>query len=157
MLAAASTAGILGTLLGAPAKWLLVWAGVLLLLLALVVRWSPVRPAVVAGALGMVAVSAWPVPLVWESSSWLEICGVVGFWVMPAVGAALAGGHLRRQAGRLEQAVLTHAEIGAELFITAGTAKTHIANVQAKLGVRNRVGIASWAWEHGVVGAEGSP
>ncbi|MFF0552076.1 sensor histidine kinase [Streptomyces sp. NPDC004311] len=105
LLAAAATAGILGTLLGAPAKWLLVWAGVLLLLLALVVRWSPVRPAVVAGALGVVAVSAWPVPLVWESSSWLEICGVVGFWVMPAVGAALAGGHLRRQACRLEQAV----------------------------------------------------
>ncbi|MFD9302678.1 response regulator [Streptomyces sp. NPDC060048] len=49
----------------------------------------------------------------------------------------------------------TNAEIGAELFITAGTAKTHIANVQAKLRVRNRVGIASWAWEHGVVRPEG--
>ncbi|WP_443065962.1 response regulator [Streptomyces sp. NBC_00503] len=48
----------------------------------------------------------------------------------------------------------TNAEIGAELFISAGTAKTHIANVQAKLGARNRVGIASWAWEHGVVGPE---
>ncbi|MFF7299337.1 response regulator [Streptomyces sp. NPDC008265] len=58
---------------------------------------------------------------------------------------------------RLVARGLTNAEIGAELFITAGTAKTHIANVQAKLGVRNRVGIASWAWEHGVVRAEGSP
>ncbi|MFD0353454.1 response regulator [Streptomyces sp. NPDC127110] len=48
----------------------------------------------------------------------------------------------------------TNAEIGAELFISAGTAKTHIANVQAKLGARNRVGIAAWAWEHGVVGPE---
>ncbi|MFE2284513.1 response regulator [Streptomyces sp. NPDC059443] len=48
----------------------------------------------------------------------------------------------------------TNAEIGVELFISAGTAKTHIANVQAKLGARNRVGIAAWAWEHGVVGAE---
>ncbi|MBT2451173.1 response regulator transcription factor [Streptomyces sp. ISL-43] len=48
----------------------------------------------------------------------------------------------------------TNAEIGAELFISAGTAKTHIANVQAKLEVRNRVGIASWAWEHGVVRPE---
>ncbi|MEU5809357.1 MULTISPECIES: response regulator transcription factor [unclassified Streptomyces] len=48
----------------------------------------------------------------------------------------------------------TNAEIGAELFISAGTAKTHLANVQAKLGARNRVGIAAWAWEHGVVGPE---
>ncbi|MFG2293150.1 response regulator [Streptomyces sp. NPDC048603] len=56
---------------------------------------------------------------------------------------------------RLVARGLTNAEIGAELFISAGTAKTHIANVQAKLGVRNRVGIASWAWEHGVVRSEG--
>ncbi|MFJ3517443.1 response regulator [Streptomyces sp. NPDC090131] len=55
---------------------------------------------------------------------------------------------------RLVARGLTNAEIGAELFITAGTAKTHIANVQAKLGARNRVGIASWAWEHGVAKPE---
>ncbi|MBW5483069.1 response regulator [Streptomyces bambusae] len=55
---------------------------------------------------------------------------------------------------RLVARGLTNAEIGAELFISAGTAKTHIANVQAKLGVRNRVGIAAWAWEHGVAKAE---
>ncbi|MFF4319910.1 response regulator [Streptomyces sp. NPDC001568] len=45
---------------------------------------------------------------------------------------------------------LTNAEIGTELFISAGTAKTHIANVQRKLSVRNRVGIAAWAWESGL-------
>ncbi|MFF3015273.1 response regulator [Streptomyces sp. NPDC057939] len=45
---------------------------------------------------------------------------------------------------------LTNAEIGTELFISAGTAKTHIANIQRKLDVRNRVGIASWAWESGL-------
>ncbi|MEU9797711.1 response regulator transcription factor [Streptomyces sp. NPDC051000] len=50
----------------------------------------------------------------------------------------------------------TNAEIGSELFISAGTAKTHIANVQSKLRVRNRVGIASWAWEHGVAKPERS-
>ncbi|MCX4692133.1 response regulator transcription factor [Streptomyces sp. NBC_01408] len=54
---------------------------------------------------------------------------------------------------RLVAQGLTNAEIGAELFISAGTAKTHIANVQAKLGARNRVGIAAWAWEHGVAQA----
>ncbi|WP_329382206.1 response regulator transcription factor [Streptomyces sp. NBC_01351] len=55
---------------------------------------------------------------------------------------------------RLVARGLTNSEIGEELFISAGTAKTHIANVQAKLGARNRVGIAAWAWEHGVAKAE---
>ncbi|MGZ9932022.1 response regulator [Streptomyces sp. NC-S4] len=55
---------------------------------------------------------------------------------------------------RLVARGLTNAEIGAELFISAGTAKTHIANVQAKLGSRNRVGIAAWAWEHGIATAD---
>ncbi|MGI5532009.1 response regulator [Streptomyces syringium] len=52
---------------------------------------------------------------------------------------------------RLVARGLTNAEIGAELFITPGTAKTHIANIQAKLKVRNRVGIAAWAWETNLV------
>jgi DNA-binding NarL/FixJ family response regulator len=45
----------------------------------------------------------------------------------------------------------TNAEIGAELFISAGTVKTHVANIQRKLGARNRVGIAVWAWNSGHV------
>jgi DNA-binding NarL/FixJ family response regulator len=42
---------------------------------------------------------------------------------------------------------LTNPEIGAKLYITAGTVKTHLTAIQRKLNVRNRVGIAAWAWE----------
>jgi DNA-binding NarL/FixJ family response regulator len=43
----------------------------------------------------------------------------------------------------------TNAEIGEELFISLSTVKSHVANIQSKLGVRNRVEIAGWAWETG--------
>ncbi|PSK83557.1 LuxR family two component transcriptional regulator [Murinocardiopsis flavida] len=46
----------------------------------------------------------------------------------------------------------TNREIAAELFISLSTVKGHVAGVQAKLGVRNRVGIAAWAWEHSMAG-----
>jgi DNA-binding NarL/FixJ family response regulator len=51
---------------------------------------------------------------------------------------------------RLVAKGLTNTQIGAELNISAGTAKTHIANIQAKLGMQNRVGIAAWAWRTGL-------
>ncbi|MCC8481367.1 response regulator transcription factor [Streptomyces globisporus] len=57
-----------------------------------------------------------------------------------------------QEIARLVAEGLTNAEIGEKLYITAGTAKTHIANVQAKLKVRNRVGIAAWSWENGLAG-----
>ncbi|MEU3557834.1 response regulator [Streptomyces fragilis] len=47
----------------------------------------------------------------------------------------------------------TNAEIAAELSISVGTVKTHLGNVQAKLPARNRVEIAAWAWETGLVAA----
>lgn len=49
----------------------------------------------------------------------------------------------------------TNSEIGAALFITAGTAKTHVANIQRKLDVRNRVGIAAWTWRNSQTGRTG--
>jgi DNA-binding NarL/FixJ family response regulator len=45
----------------------------------------------------------------------------------------------------------TNAEIAAELFVSLSTVKTHLTNVQSKLSARNRVEIAAWAWEHGLV------
>ncbi|ROP38148.1 response regulator [Saccharothrix texasensis] len=41
----------------------------------------------------------------------------------------------------------TNGEIADELHITLSTVKTHIASLMAKLGVRNRVEIALWAYE----------
>ncbi|MFD9889541.1 response regulator [Amycolatopsis sp. NPDC059027] len=46
---------------------------------------------------------------------------------------------------------LTNTEIGAELFLSLSTVKTHLASVQSKVGARNRVEIAAWAWRSGVV------
>jgi DNA-binding NarL/FixJ family response regulator len=41
----------------------------------------------------------------------------------------------------------TNSEIAAEMYITLSTVKTHIASLMAKLGARNRVEIAIWAYE----------
>jgi DNA-binding NarL/FixJ family response regulator len=54
-----------------------------------------------------------------------------------------------RQVARLVAEGRTNAEIGGALFLSAGTVKNHVAAVQRKLGVSNRVGIAVWAWDSG--------
>ncbi|MEU6753128.1 response regulator transcription factor [Spirillospora sp. NPDC046719] len=45
----------------------------------------------------------------------------------------------------------TNQEIAAELFISLSTVKGHIAGVQSRLGFRNRIEIAAWAWENRIV------
>ncbi|NBM15138.1 response regulator transcription factor [Streptomyces sp. GC420] len=52
---------------------------------------------------------------------------------------------------RLVATGLTNAEIATELSISVGTVKTHLGNVQTKLFARNRVEIAAWAWQSGLV------
>lgn len=44
----------------------------------------------------------------------------------------------------------TNAEIAAGLFISLSTVKSHLSSIHNKLGVRNRVEIASWAWATGL-------
>jgi DNA-binding NarL/FixJ family response regulator len=41
----------------------------------------------------------------------------------------------------------TNAEIATELFVGLSTVKTHVASLLAKLGARNRVEIAIWAYD----------
>lgn len=45
----------------------------------------------------------------------------------------------------------TNAEIADELHITVSTVKTHVAALMTKLGARNRVEVAMWAYETGRV------
>ncbi|MFC9396965.1 response regulator [Streptomyces sp. NPDC057027] len=49
---------------------------------------------------------------------------------------------------------MSNADIGEELFISLATVKSHVAGLQRKLSVRNRVGIAAWAWESGLAPTE---
>jgi DNA-binding NarL/FixJ family response regulator len=55
-----------------------------------------------------------------------------------------------REIARLVARGHSNSEIGAELFISAGTVKNHVATIQRKLQARNRVGIARWAWSAGL-------
>ncbi|MYS57222.1 response regulator [Streptomyces sp. SID5468] len=45
---------------------------------------------------------------------------------------------------------LTNEEAAEALHVSLSTVKTHLGNIQRKLGSRNRVEIAAWAWENGI-------
>jgi DNA-binding NarL/FixJ family response regulator len=45
----------------------------------------------------------------------------------------------------------TNAEVATALFISLGTVKAHLGSITTKLGARNRVEIAAWAWGSGQV------
>lgn len=74
----------------------------------------------------------------------------------PAAGPVPSGAAMPLTGRELEVAVLvargrTNAEIAADLVVSPGTVKTHVAHIHRKLGVRNRVEIAAWAWQNGHV------
>ncbi|MFJ3922386.1 sensor histidine kinase [Streptomyces sp. NPDC090022] len=105
VLASAGLVSLVCAFVSAPTAWTLAGVAVLLPLLALVARWSPPRSGTIAGVIGGAAVASWPVPVVWRDGSWLEAAGAAAFWAVPALGAVALGGHLRRQASRMRQAV----------------------------------------------------
>ncbi|MET0234195.1 MAG: response regulator transcription factor [Kibdelosporangium sp.] len=69
-------------------------------------------------------------------------------------GKATAAKPLSEREAEVARAIAkgrTNQEIGAELFISLSTVKTHVAGIQAKLKARNRTEIAVWAWNNNLM------
>jgi DNA-binding NarL/FixJ family response regulator len=74
----------------------------------------------------------------------------------PAPGSPVAGpagGLSERELGvvRLVAQGQSNAEIAARLYLSEATVKSHIARILAKLGLRDRVQVAVYAYEQGIV------
>ncbi|SCD47432.1 Signal transduction histidine kinase [Streptomyces sp. IgraMP-1] len=89
---------------GSGGGWKLAEVAVLLVLLGVVSRWSPLRELVVAVPLMALAVALWPLPLV-AGESFPEAVGIATFWLLPAVAAVTVGAYPRRQERRRRSAV----------------------------------------------------
>jgi DNA-binding NarL/FixJ family response regulator len=73
---------------------------------------------------------------------------------LPGAPAPNAAGQLsERELGvvRLVAQGLSNAEIAAGLFLSEATVKSHVARILAKLGLRDRVQVAVYAYEHAIV------
>ncbi|MER6219531.1 response regulator transcription factor [Streptomyces sp900105755] len=68
-----------------------------------------------------------------------------------ADGAAAGLSARETEIMRLVAVGRTNQEISEELFLSLSSVKTYLARIQAKIGARNRVEVAAWAWENGVV------
>ncbi|MGW7092623.1 sensor histidine kinase [Streptomyces sp. NPDC054874] len=89
---------------GFDSGWKLAETALLLLLLAVVTRWSPLRELKPAVPLTALAVTLWPLPLI-DGESFLESIGIATFWLLPVAAALVAGAYPRRQELRRRSAV----------------------------------------------------
>ncbi|MFH8616726.1 sensor histidine kinase [Streptomyces sp. NPDC017979] len=96
--AVGATAGGVGTAGETRGYWSLAEAGVLLLLIVAVVRWSPARERRYAVALAGLAVVVWPAALI--EGAFLERVGAAAFWLLPVAGAVATGTYPRLAARR---------------------------------------------------------
>jgi DNA-binding NarL/FixJ family response regulator len=72
----------------------------------------------------------------------------------PGVAAAIATGRLTErelQVVRLVAQGLSNAEMAAKLYLSEATVKSHVARILAKLSLRDRVQVAIFAYEQGIV------
>ncbi|WNF29122.1 histidine kinase [Streptomyces sp. C11-1] len=89
---------------GPGSGWKLAEAAFLLVLLAVVTRWSPLRELKAVLPLTALAVTLWPLTLV-AGESFLESVGIATFWLLPVAAAVAAGAYPRRQEARRRSAV----------------------------------------------------
>jgi DNA-binding NarL/FixJ family response regulator len=68
----------------------------------------------------------------------------------PAGGAAGGLSEREREVVRLIATGLSNTEIASRLYLSEATIKSHITRVLARLGLRDRVQIAVYAYEHGI-------
>ena len=69
----------------------------------------------------------------------------------PASGAAGGLSEREREVVNLVAAGLSNAEIASSLYLSEATIKSHITRILARLGLRDRVQIAVYAYENGIV------
>ncbi|MEW9519397.1 hypothetical protein [Streptomyces tubercidicus] len=102
--------------------WRLAEMAVLLMLLAVVARWAPLRQAVIAGVVAGAAVTTWTLPLI-PSPSLLSLAGAAAFWTLPVLGAAVVGGYPRLVESRRYRLVVAKKSLRTWLPLIAFSAR----------------------------------